>query len=67
MGEVRTKPEDPIVEEIRIHRNKHAQKYGNDLKRIVEALRKRERESKRKLLNPGPKLRLAETGNQLAV
>ncbi len=58
--------EDPIVEEVRMHRKKHAQKYGNDLKRIVEALRKRERESKRKLLNPGPKLRLAETGKQLA-
>ncbi len=56
--------EDPIVEEVRMHRKKHAQKYGNDLKRIVDALRKRERDSKRKLLNPGPKLRLNETGNQ---
>ena len=47
--------EDPIVEEIRKFRKKHSAKYGNDLKRIVEALRKRERDSKRILLNPGPK------------
>lgn len=52
---------DPIVEEVRKYRKKHAQKYGNDLKRIVEALRKREKESKRNLLNPGPKLILNKT------
>lgn len=53
--------EDPIVAEVRRHRKKHAAEHGNDLKRIVEALRKRERESKRNLLNPGPKLRLDKT------
>lgn len=55
--------EDPIVDEIRRYRKEHAGKYGNDLKRIVEALKKRERESKRELLNPGPKLQLDETGS----
>jgi len=55
--------EDPIVDEVRQHRKEHAAKHGNDLKRIVEALRKLERESKRKLLNPGPKLRLDRTGS----
>ncbi len=55
--------EDPIVEEVRRFRREHAAKYGNDLKRIVEALRKRERQSKRNLLNPGPKLRLDKTGS----
>ena len=55
--------EDPIVDEVRKYRKEHAKKYGNDLKRIVEALRKSERESKRKLLNPGPKFRLDETGS----
>ena len=55
--------EDPIVDEVRRHRKEHAAEHGNDLKRIVEALRKRERESKRKLLNPGPKLRLDRTGS----
>lgn len=55
--------EDPIVAEIRRHRKEHAVEHGNDLKRIVEALRKRERESKRNLLNPGPKVRLDKTGS----
>ena len=47
--------EDPIVAEVRRYRKEHAAEHGNDLKRIVKALRKRERESKRTLLNPGPK------------
>jgi len=47
--------EDPIVEEIRRYRKEHAARYGNDLNRIVEALREKERESKHELLNPGPK------------
>ena len=55
--------EDPIVTEVRRHRKEYAAEYGNDLKRIVEALRKRERESKRTLLNPGPKLNLDKTGS----
>ena len=46
---------DPIVEEIRQHRSAHAAEHGNDLVRIVQALRKRERESDRPVLNPGPK------------
>lgn len=48
--------EDPIVEEIRRYRKEHAAQYGNDLDRIVEALRKRERELGRIYLNPGPKM-----------
>ena len=44
-----------IVEEIRQHRRAHAAEHGNDLGRIVQALRKRERESDRPVLNPGPK------------
>ncbi len=55
--------EDPIVEEIRRHRKEHAAKYGNDLKRIVEALRKKEHESTHPQLNPGPKLLLKQTGS----
>ncbi len=47
---------DPIVEEVRRYRKEHAARYGNDLNRIVEALKKRERESHRIRLNPGPKL-----------
>ncbi len=47
--------EDPIVAEIRKHRKEHAAEHGNDLKRIVESLKKREFESERLVLNPGPK------------
>ncbi len=56
--------EDPIVAEIRRYRKEHAAKYGNDLTLIVNALRKKECESKRKLLNPGPKLNLAVENKQ---
>jgi len=62
-SEERQMIEDPIVAEVRRHRKEHAAEHGNDLKRIVEALRKRERESQRTLLNPGPKLLLDKTGS----
>lgn len=46
---------DPIIEEIREIRKAHAAKYDNDLDRIVEALREKERLSTRPVLNPGPR------------
>lgn len=52
--------EDPIVEEIRRYRKEHAAQYGNDLQRIVEALRKKESHSKHRQLNPGPKVLLKQ-------
>ena len=55
--------EDPIIAEVRRHRKEHAVEHGHDLRCIVEALRKREHESKRTLLNPGPKFRLEKTGS----
>lgn len=55
--------EDPIVEEICRYRKEHAAKYGNDLKRILEALQEKERSSKHTLLNPGPKKLLKKTGS----
>jgi hypothetical protein len=55
--------EDTIVAEVRRHRKEHAAEHGNDLKRIVEDLRQRERKSKRVLLNPGPKQLLDKTGS----
>jgi len=39
---------------MRQHRKANPAKHGNDLRRIVEALRKRERQSEREMLNPGP-------------
>ena len=55
--------EDSIVEEVRRYRKEHAAQYGNDLKRIVEALREKERLSKNTLLNPGPRMILKKTGS----
>jgi len=46
---------DPIIEEIRKYRKEHAAQYGNDLSRIVEALRQKERQSHHVKMNPGPK------------
>ncbi len=54
---------DPIVDEVRRHRQEHAKEHDNDLDRIVESLRKREHDSKRKLLNPGPAPILKKTGS----
>lgn len=54
---------DPIVDEIRRFRQEHAKENENDLNKIVDSLRKRERGSKRKVLNPGPKVRLEKTGS----
>lgn len=55
--------EDPIVAEIRKHRKAHAAEHNHDLRRIVESLRKRERESDREVIDPGPKKRLGRTGS----
>ncbi|WP_200251908.1 hypothetical protein [Lamprobacter modestohalophilus] len=53
--------EDPIVEEMRKYREEHATAYGHDLRRIIAALRERELQSKRPVLNPGPKHLLQKT------
>ena len=47
---------DPSVEEMHRYRKEHAARYGNDLNRIVEALRQAESKSQHIKLNPGPKL-----------
>ena len=57
---------DPIVEEIRRYRKELSADYGNDLNRMVEALRKKEFESTRIQLNPGPKLLLKEQREKFA-
>ena len=55
--------EDPIVAEIRRFREEHAEKYGHDLKRIVEALREFETTSGRKVVYRKPRLLLKRTGS----
>jgi hypothetical protein len=53
--------EDPIVEEIRRYRKEHSERYDNDLNKIVDALKKAEKKSGRKLANFGPKQLLSNT------
>lgn len=50
--------DDPIVEEVRKHRQAHAAKYSNDLKAICAALKIREQQSSRKVVNRSPRLPL---------
>lgn len=56
--------EDSVVEEIRRHREAHAAEHGHDLARIAQALRKREQESDRMVLNPGPKRKAGAAGRR---
>jgi hypothetical protein len=44
--------EDPIVAEVRKHREERAAKFGYDLRAIAEDLRRRERESGAKIVPP---------------
>ena len=46
------KIQDPVVGKVRRYRDEQTAKNRHDLKRIVEALRERERESERPLLDP---------------
>ena len=54
---------DLIVEEIRCNRAEHAARYGNDLGKICEALRERQRSSTRKAVTRNPRLILDKTGS----
>lgn len=47
--------DDEIVEEIRRRRQAHAESLGYDLKRIVEDLQRRERESGASLVERPPR------------
>jgi hypothetical protein len=53
---------DPVVEEIRCFRAKHAARYGNDLVKICEALREKQKNSTRKVVKRNPLLKLDKTG-----
>jgi len=46
---------DPIVEEVRKVRQKHAGKFNNDIHAIVADLREQEKTSRRKLVSLKPK------------
>lgn len=51
---------DPIVEEVRIHRQAHAARYNNDLSAICKALQNRERTSVRIVIDRPPRVRQAQ-------
>ncbi|MDN5871387.1 MAG: hypothetical protein L0H73_11785 [Nitrococcus sp.] len=53
---------DPIVAELRRHRQAHAARYNNDLSAICEALRAREKTSGRLVVNRPPRLVHRKTG-----
>ena len=46
---------DPIVEEVRDARQKHAARFNYDLRRIAEDLRAKEQQSGRKIVSFPPK------------
>lgn len=48
-------PEDSIVEEVRRARARLAEKCGHDLKKIVEYIKKRERESGHRIVSRAAK------------
>ncbi len=47
---------DPIIEEVRLHRQAHAALYNNDLSAICKALQNREQTSGRRVVNRPPRL-----------
>jgi len=46
---------DPIVEEVRAARQRHAARFNYDLKKIAEDLRKRQEQSNRPVVSFPPK------------
>ena len=46
---------DPIIEEVRQHRQAHAARYNNDLAAICKALQSREQTSGRIVVNRQPR------------
>jgi len=55
--------QDPIVKEIRQFRKAHSEKYDNDLNKIFDALKEKEKTSKRQLKNFGPREIITKTGS----
>lgn len=55
---------DPIVEEVRRHRQAHAARYNNDLSAICKALQAREQSSGRVVVNRAPRLVPRKGGTQ---
>ncbi len=54
---------DPIVEEVRKSRQKHAAKFNYDLRKIFEDLRSRQKETNHEIVSRKPKPYLKATGS----
>lgn len=54
--------EDPVVEEMRRYRREHAARHNHDLAEICKALRDREAQSQRKVIDRGPRRLPVKTG-----
>lgn len=54
---------DPIVEEVRNSRQKHAAKFNYDLQKIFEDFRSRQKETNHKIVSRKPKPYLKATGS----
>ncbi len=46
---------DPIVEEVRNARQRHAERFNYDLKKIAEDLKEREKRADRRIVSFSPK------------
>lgn len=53
---------DPIVEEVRKHRQEHAASFNYDLAEICKALKEAEKNSIRPVINRDPRLLLKKSG-----
>ncbi len=53
---------DPIVEEVRQHREAHASKFNYDLKKICKDLKEKEKNFGDRVVSLPPKHYLKETG-----
>lgn len=55
---------DPIVEEVREARQRHAQRFNYDLRKIAEDVKEREKRSGRRIVSFPPKPAPARTGTR---
>jgi len=51
---------DPIVEEVRHARDMYAKKFSYNLSKITEDIRKKQKMSKRRILQPSKRIKIAD-------
>lgn len=50
---------DPIIQEVREARDQYAKKFGYDLIKIAQDIRKKQKNSKRRILKPPKRIKSA--------